>query len=92
MAKVVGNLVSTIKHSTHEGAKLMLVRQVDEAGELCANQMIAVDTACSGVGDYVLLVDEGGACRMMMDNSDAAVDAVIVGVVDEFCLKFKQRR
>lgn len=53
-ALVVGNVVSTIKHSTHQSLKLMIVRPVDEKGRFTGKEMVAVDTACSGRGDYVL--------------------------------------
>lgn len=43
----------------------------------------AVDTVCAGVGDYVLLADEGGASRMLVSKYHTPVDAVIVGVIDE---------
>jgi len=82
IARVVGNIVSTIKHETHQGMKLLIVQKVDASGKPYGSQMIAMDTACAGEGDYVLLVDEGGASRMMAGNDYAAVDAVIVGVLD----------
>ena len=47
------------------------------------SELIAVDTACAGIGDYVLLADEGGASRMLVTNHHTPVDAVIVGVIDE---------
>lgn len=82
IAKVLGNVVSTIKHSSNEGMKLMVVGQVDQHGIATGKQMIAVDTACAGEGDYVLLVEEGGATRIMVGNDLACLDAVIVGVLD----------
>lgn len=82
LAKVLGNVVSTVKHPTHHGLKLMTVQQVDCSGAACGRQLIAVDAACSGEGDYVVLADEGGASRMVIGDDEAAADAVIVGVLD----------
>lgn len=82
IAKVVGNLVSTIKHPTHTGMKLMIVQPVGFDAKEYGNRMIAVDYACAGVGDFVLLVDEGGASRQIAENEWAAIDAVIAGVLD----------
>lgn len=82
-AKVVGNIVSTIKHETHEGLKLMIVQPVDCCGTPYGKKLIAVDMACAGEGDYVLCVDEGGASRMVVrEDGKTAVDAAIVGVLD----------
>lgn len=81
--KVVGNLVSTVKHETHEGLKLMIVQPVDHDGEPYGDTVIAADAACAGIGDYVLFSDEGGASRMIIGNG-AIIDTVIVGVLDYF--------
>ena len=82
LAKVIGNVVSTVKHSTHNGLKLMIVQQVDCAGLPCGKQLIAVDMACAGEGDFVVLSDEGGAARMTIGFEETAADAVILGVLD----------
>ena len=82
IAKVIGNIVSTVKHSTHYGMKLMIVQPVDCYGESIGKQIIAADYACAGEGDFVLVVDEGGASRQVAGDELAAIDAVIVGVLD----------
>lgn len=82
LARVVGNVVSTIKHPSHSGYKLMIVEQVDEKGRPCGKQEIVMDAACSGEGDYVLLMEDGGASMMILDNKKLVVDKVIVGVLD----------
>jgi microcompartment protein CcmK/EutM len=87
IARVVGNVVSTIKHHTNEGLKLMIIQPIDGFGNPHGKQKIAIDTACAGEGDIVLLTDEGGASRMMVGEGDAAVDAVIVGVLDNLPYK-----
>lgn len=77
---VVDNLVSTIKHPTHQGLKLMVVCQVDTTGQPTGSTIVAVDTACAGIGDYVLYSDEGGASRLSV--GDNIIDAAIIGVLD----------
>jgi len=83
IAKVVGNVVSTVKHEAHKGLKLLIVQKVNSFSVPYGSELIAVDTACAGIGDYVLLADEGGASRMLVTNHHTPVDAVIVGVIDE---------
>jgi len=89
IAKVVGNVVSTIKHETHKGLKLLVIQKVNAYGASYGGNLIAFDTACAGIGDYVLLADEGGASRMMASDYNTAVDAVIVGVIDD--MPFEQK-
>ncbi|TXK74566.1 EutN/CcmL family microcompartment protein [Paenibacillus sp. N3.4] len=82
IAKVLGNIVATIKTQSHHGLKLMVVQSVDERGEPYSDPFIAVDCAQAGVGDIVLVVEEGGSAREVMKRPEGAVDAVIVGIID----------
>lgn len=83
-AKVVGNVVSTVKSDDFSGAKLLLVEPFENgAGET----IIAVDCIGAGIGEDVLVVHEGGSSRMcynaVRNRPNAPVDAVIVGIIDE---------
>ena len=76
--------MATVKTPSHHGLKLMVVQTVDAKGIPHSDPFIAVDCAQAGVGDYVLIVEEGGSAREAMNRPDGAVDAVIVGIIDEF--------
>lgn len=83
IARVVGNMVSTIKHPSHKGLKLMIIEPVGHNGKVCGKQLIAVDCACAGEGDYVLITDDGGASRMILGDDKAVIDWSIIGVLDK---------
>ncbi|MCD8510749.1 MAG: EutN/CcmL family microcompartment protein [Bacillus sp. (in: Bacteria)] len=83
LAKVIGNVVATVKTPSHKNQKLMVVEPVDEAGNVIGDSFIAVDGSQAGVGDTVLIIEEGGSARQVMGNPDGAVDAIIVGIVDK---------
>lgn len=83
IARVVGNVVSTIKCPSHNGLKLMIIELIDIRGKICSDRQIAVDEACAGVGDIVLLTDDGGAARMITGDNSAVIDWVIAGVLDK---------
>ncbi|PRO66205.1 EutN/CcmL family microcompartment protein [Alkalicoccus urumqiensis] len=83
LAVVKGNVVSTIKTESHQRYKLMIVQPVDHNGKpLGKDTMIAADGSQAGIGDTVLIVEEGGSVRQILGNKKAAIDAVIVGIVD----------
>jgi ethanolamine utilization protein EutN len=82
IARVVGNVVATQKSAKLEGAKLMLVQPLDLAGAPRGGTVLAIDSVDAGVGDRVLLVQDGKAAQQAMGRGPAAVDAAIVGVVD----------
>ena len=82
MARVVGNVVSTIKDKGHEGLKLMVVRYINQDGAYISNELICTDAADAGIGDVVLVNTDGGAGQMLLDNTDIIIDCVIAGVID----------
>ena len=56
VGKVVGSIVSTQKHESLKGMKLMMVDILNGEQELTGRIEIAVDTVCAGEGEYVLLL------------------------------------
>jgi microcompartment protein CcmK/EutM len=82
IAKVLGNVVATVKTPSHHGLKLMIVQSVNEKGEPYSDPFIAVDNTQAGAGDLVLIVEEGGSAREVLKRPEGAVDAVIVGIID----------
>ena len=82
-AKVVGEVVATIKHRDLAAQKLLLVQPVDPAGHPHGQPTIAVDAVDAGVGDRVLVVDEGNSAAQVLRRVRGAVRTVIVGVIDD---------
>ncbi|MCL6572253.1 MAG: EutN/CcmL family microcompartment protein [Bacillus sp. (in: Bacteria)] len=82
LAIVVGNVVATIKTPSHQNKKLMVVIPVDATGKECGESMIAIDRFQAGVGDYVLVLEEGGSARDILEDPKGSFDAVIAGIVD----------
>ena len=83
IGRVIGNLVSTQKDAKLEGSKLLLVQPLDLQGQPRGVAVLAIDSVDAGVGDRVLLVQEGRAAQLALDRGTAAVDAAVIGVVDE---------
>jgi ethanolamine utilization protein EutN len=82
VARVVGRVVATQKNEKLEGAKLLLVQPLELDGRDRGNPVLAVDGVDAGVGDRVLLVQDGKAAQQVLDRGVSAVDAAVVGVVD----------
>lgn len=86
IGRVVGNLVATQKNERLEGAKLLLVQPLGLAGADQGVAVLAIDSCDAGVGDRVLLVQEGKSAMAVLGRGQAAVDAAVVGVIDEVSL------
>ncbi|MGB6606490.1 MAG: EutN/CcmL family microcompartment protein [Atribacterota bacterium] len=82
LGKVIGNVVSTIKLPIYQGYKILIVQPVNDKEEPQGESILALDTVQAGVGDTVLVIDEGNSSRLIMNNSTAPVRTMIVGIVD----------
>jgi ethanolamine utilization protein EutN len=79
---VRGNIVSTINHPFYTGKKLLVVEKEDFAGK-AGGYLIAMDGGVdAGIGDRVLVVDEGSSARQVIGDPNAPVRSIILGVVD----------
>jgi len=87
IGRVFGTVVATIKHETFARRKLLLVERLSPEGVPDAKYDIAVDVVQAGVGDIVLVLDEGNSARQIIDREpNGAIRAVVVGIVDEIGL------
>jgi ethanolamine utilization protein EutN len=82
LARVVGTVVSTINVPVFDGRTLLLCDLVEPDGHASGGYLIAVDTVGAGVGETVLLMDEGNSARQILDVKDAPVRTLVVGIVD----------
>ncbi len=87
VGRVVGNVVATQKNEKLVGSKLMLVQPMTPDGTPRGPLVLAIDAVSAGVGDRVLLVQDGKAAMQVLGRGVAAVDAAIVGIVDEVELR-----
>lgn len=88
IAQVVGTVVSSIKHPAFSGRKLLLVRPLHLANEKPEEDFIAVDAAQAGVGDTVLVCQEGNSTRQVIGVPNAPVRSSIVGIIDSISIRF----
>ena len=84
LAKVTGTVVSTIKYEAYRGRKLLRVRELTLEGEPAGAEMVALDAADAGVGDVVLLNNDGGAAQMILEDNTIIAQLTIAGVVDQY--------
>ena len=83
LARVIGTVVSTVKHGKYKGLKLYVVQPVDAEDRPTDPSFLAVDTVQSGVGDLVLVITEGNGARQIFREPVLPIRSVVVGVVDQ---------
>lgn len=83
LGRIMGSVVSTIHHPVVEGRKLLVAERLDASGCPSGGYIIAVDAIGAGKGETVLILDEGNGARQILDDSEAPVRSIIVGIVDD---------
>src|SRR6185503_9669008 len=83
IARVVGDVVATQKHKSHEGCKLLLVQPLNLDGSDRGDAVVAVDAIDAGAGDRVLLVTEGFSAMTSVGRPQSPIDMAVIGFIDE---------
>ena len=91
IANVVGNVWATQKSDGLHGKRLLLVKKVDgnppqTKGETLLAVCHSID---AGIGDMVLVMDEGGSARAILNDKSAPVRTIIVGIIDRIQIEDK---
>ncbi len=82
LCKVTGTIVSTQKNQTLKEYKILIVQPVNVNGAPIGKDILAIDTVDAGVGDTVLIIQEGAGAQQALGRKDVPVHTVIVAVVD----------
>lgn len=83
LARVVGNVVSTLKHEAYEARTLLLVEPITPQGEKKGPAIVAVDYVGAGEGELVLLGGAPGVAKEVFDLDVAPVKDLVMGIIDE---------
>jgi ethanolamine utilization protein EutN len=81
LARVIGNVVSTVKNATLTGRKLMVIQILNGNLAPAGKPLVAVDSVGAGVGELVFWC-RGKEASFPFEGSDVPTDCTIVGIVD----------
>ena len=82
LARVIGEVVSTIKHPALDGRKLLVVEKIDTERRPLGDSLLAIDSIGAGAGEVVLVVDEGSSAALITGLDDPPIRTLIVGIID----------
>jgi ethanolamine utilization protein EutN len=86
LARITGNVVSTIHHPVIDGKKMLLAERLDSTGKPTGGYLIAMDAIGAGMGETVIILDEGSGARQILEDENAPVRSIVVGIVDSLDL------
>lgn len=87
IGKVTGTIYSTVNHEFYNGKKLMIVDKLNANGNPTGKYLIAVDSVQAGIGETVLVIDEGNSARQIIKDDSAPIRSIIVGIIDEIYIQ-----
>ncbi len=87
IGKVSGAMHSTINHTFYDERKTLVVDKLNPDGSLTGDYLIAIDTVGAGAGETVLVIDEGNSARQIVEEDNAPIRSIIIGIIDEVYVK-----
>lgn len=81
LARVIGNVVCTVKNKSLHGRKILVVQNLDEELEPVGSPLVALDAIGAGVGELVFWC-RGKEAAFPFKRDETPTDCTIVGIVD----------
>jgi microcompartment protein CcmK/EutM len=83
LARVIGEVVATVKDANLTGMKLLVLQPLAPGGEAAGRTLVALDSVGAGVGEAVFFV-RGREAAFPFYPVEPPTDAAIVGIVDHW--------
>jgi ethanolamine utilization protein EutN len=83
LARVIGEVVATIKDPNLVGTTLLVLQPISPSGDDTGRTLVALDSVGAGVGEHVFFV-RGREAAFPFYPAEPPTDAAIVGIVDHW--------
>ena len=82
LGTVVGHAVSTVKHATLKGWRLLVVQPLSADAQPDGEPLLAIDKLGCGLGDRVILCNDGLGARELVGARNSPVRWLVLGLCD----------
>lgn len=82
IARVVGQAVSTVKHPSMRGWKLLVVQLLTIDDQPDGEPILAIDHLGAGNADRVIVSNDGAGARALMGSKTSPARWFVMGIVD----------
>ena len=83
VGEVIGRAISTVKHSSMEGTKLLVIQPRMSDGESAdGDPLVAVDAVGAGMGETVMITSDGRGARQLLGVDATPVRWTVIGIRD----------
>jgi ethanolamine utilization protein EutN len=83
IGEIVGHAVATVKHASLTGWRLLLVQLLTPDGKPDGEPLLAIDSLGAGIGDRVILCNDGAGARQLVGNKNSPARWFVMGIRDE---------
>jgi ethanolamine utilization protein EutN len=83
LARVIGEVVSSVKDANLVGTKLLVLQPLDASGDTAGRTLVALDSVGAGTGEHVFFV-RGREAAFPFYPAEPPTDATIIGIVDHW--------
>jgi ethanolamine utilization protein EutN len=83
LARVIGEVVSTMKDDNLTGMTMLLLQPIAASGEAAGRTLVALDSVGAGVGEHVFFV-RGREAAFPFYPVEPPTDAAVIGIVDHW--------
>ena len=80
---VEGNVVTTVKHPSMLGWRVLIVQPLDIKGAPDGDPVLAIDMLGAGRGTKVVISNDGKGTRELVGDPKSPVRWSVIGIVDE---------
>jgi microcompartment protein CcmK/EutM len=83
IARVIGDVVATVKAPALDGHKLLVLQPVTPDRQASGRTLVAIDAVGAGVGEHVFFV-RGKEASFPFLPAETPADACVIGIVDHW--------
>ena len=83
LARVIGDVVASVKDANLTGFKLLILQPIAASGESAGRTLVALDSIGAGVGEHVFFV-RGREAAYPFYPVEPPADATVIGIVDHW--------
>lgn len=87
LCKITGTIVSTQKNEHLRSQRILIAQPIDLDGGPIGRDFLALDSVDAGVGDTVLILQEGQGAAQIFHNKKIPIHSVVIAVVDGIDVK-----
>jgi ethanolamine utilization protein EutN len=89
IGRVIGDVVATQKVPSHQGRKILVVQPLNLDGSDRGDPVLSLDAVGAGIGEQVLLTNEGFSAMTAVGRPNSPIDSAVIGVIDAVDLHAK---